>query len=535
MSSPRSQSRRHVVVGAPIYEQSSVFGAHVSYAVASCTAQSRGACACVRRRFTDFRALAASLERRYPGLKGHLPESSLLGGLFADPTESRAAHTARRGRALTAWLDGVCEHRYASRDAVVEAFLKVAPYGEWERLRAALLRSDEDDARVACQTLRAADPRRDEDPSGPEKAWRQALGGTPQGWVPPVIDAAQRVETAAAAAARAARAVADAGAAHAAATGGLAAALRALADAERDVFRDHAKGGASLKRCGDALEAEAAELAARADAVGRWLGAPLHREAVLIGALRREAKRVEQAERKLKPDDDARGRSDSESSRLALDLDAAALTPRFAAVCRRGAARYAASRAPAKSRGALARCLDAVAGDGAFDRAAALAVEPPAGRDAPDAPLIDALAAALAAAGVRGGSATNLNAEAADEPRSRPPPSARARKASVKKKKADRPSSEPKRASPPPPPPRRASAPEPPAAKPPPPPPRRATAQPANLLAAISGFDKSKLDTADAPAAPAPGRGPPPMPASNPMAAAIAARRASMRNASDSD
>ncbi|KAH8099095.1 hypothetical protein JL720_2074 [Aureococcus anophagefferens] len=343
-----------------------------------------GACVCVRRRFTDFRALAASLERRYPGLKGHLPESSLLGGLFADPTESRAAHTARRGRALTAWLDAVCEHRYASRDAVVEAFLKVAPYGEWERLRAALLRSDEDDARVACQTLRAADPRRDEDPAGPEKAWRQALGGTPQGWVPPVIDAAQRVETAAAAAARAARRRRR----WRRARRGDGRPRRApgLADAERDVFRDHAKGGASLKRCGDALEAEAAELAARADAVGRWLGAPLHREAVLIGALRREAKRVEQAERKLKPDDDARGRSDSESSRLALDLDAAALTPRFAAVCRRGAARYAASRAPAKSRGALARCLDAVAGDGAFDRAAALAVEPPAGRDAPDAP-----------------------------------------------------------------------------------------------------------------------------------------------------
>ncbi|KAH8048959.1 hypothetical protein JL722_12194 [Aureococcus anophagefferens] len=496
MASPRSQSRRHVVVGAPIYEQSSVFGAHVSYAVASCAAQSRGACVCVRRRFTDFRALAASLERRYPGLKGHLPESSLLGGLFADPTEP----------------------------------LKVAPYGEWERLRGALLRSDEDDARVACQTLRAADPRRDEDPAGPEKAWRQALGGTPQGWVPPVIDAAQRVETAAAAAAGP-RAPSPTRAPRAAAAGGLAAALRALADAERDVFRDHAKGGASLKRCGDALEAEAAELAARADAVGRWLGAPLHREAVLIGALRREAKRVEQAERKLKPDDDARGRSDSESSRLALDLDAA-LTPRFAAVCRRGAARYAASRAPAKSRApsrAASTPSPATAPStrrGARGRAAG-------GRDAPDAPLIDALAAALAAAGVRGGSATNLNAEAADEPRSRPPPS-RA-KAPVKKKKADRPSSEPKRASPPPPPPRRASAPEPPAAKPPPPPPRRATAQPANLLAAISGFDKSKLDAADAPAAPAPGRGPPPMPASNPMAAAIAARRASMRNASDSD
>ncbi|KAK7238325.1 hypothetical protein SO694_00023130 [Aureococcus anophagefferens] len=361
MSSPRSASRRHVVVGAPIYEQSSVFGAHVSYAVASCTAQSRGACVCVRRRFTDFRALAASLERRYPGLKGHLPESSLLGGLFADPTESRAAHTARAPRADRAWLDAACEHRYASsRDAVVEAFLKVAPYGEWERLRAALLRSDEDDARVACQTLRA-DQRRDEDPRGPGEGLAPGFGRHAPG-----LGAARhrrrpaRVETAAAAAARAARRR-DAGAAPRRGDGRpRRRALRALADAERDVFRDHAKGGASLKRCGDALEAEAAELAAAARRpVARRRA--LHREAVLIGALRREAKRVEQAERKLKPDDDARGRSDSD------------------------------------------------------------------------------------------------------------------------------------------------------------------------------GFDKSKLDAADAPAAPAPGRGPPPMPASNPMAAAIAARRASMRNASDSD
>ena len=134
--------RKQVAVGDAGKESTGAFSlSHTTFLVTS-TNDRRTPCKAVRRRFNDFKTLAESIGRRFPGAvgpaeiggdvlprrghkrkhrrasrdspplasRGTLPPAQVI----SDPSESWERNTARRGRRLNAFIDQVADHRHVS-------------------------------------------------------------------------------------------------------------------------------------------------------------------------------------------------------------------------------------------------------------------------------------------------------------------------------------------------------------------------------------------------------------------------------------
>ncbi|KAJ8614467.1 hypothetical protein CTAYLR_000842 [Chrysophaeum taylorii] len=482
VSSPRNEKPAGLLTGASF----------VTYRVASVDLRCGKRVVEVRRRFSDFIALRESLCRRFSGLVLPAPESPVLGGALVDPLASRATMTARRERGLSAFADVVCSSPFLSRDAVTIAFFELEPYSSWDALRKSLGLSGavESEARSAEQACERANVSPLLEVSG-SRRWLEAL--TSKSAADLALDtaaarfeSARRVETSSVDAIKAARYATQCATQYATALAKLGDALRALGHQERDVFRGRKDYGA------DALTALAADylrpLEARArqhaDAIDRYVAAPLREEAVYVAALRGAVKKFIKPK---KPNEDV----SASAAEMALRVEAERLAPRFAAACRASRDRFAA-------------------------RVAATPAAFP-----PNAPVLDAsfgdddrlLAVALALTSTTSDNPyAFLKGDAETQRRSKPSggkrhavPKPTSSKTTVIPKQEEPPPVKANKTRPPPPP-RRASANDilsPRTAKPPPPPPKKPsqaspkTSPVAGLLADIRKFDSSTLATND--------------------------------------
>lgn len=331
-----SAHRRYVAVSEPRNEISSsgLLGgvSHVTFRVVSIRYTASSAVVEVRRRMSDFVALRHSLRRRFPGLVLAPPEDGVLGGVLADPSVPRSTATARRERALTAFAEAVCASPFLSQDPVSVAFFELTPYSAWEALKNSFGKAG-GEARVAEQACERAFGWRS-DGSGPER-WREALHcrATSELAVDcsSRFESASRIEEAARSVATAARRAATCGSDYAISLSKLRENVLELCRVERDVFRglENIKGADSLEALvNDCLVRAQLETLRRADAIERYLGAPMRDEAEQIAACRE----CIGGRRKI-----------DTSTELSLKLEAQRVAAKFAYRCRSSRRRLAAA------------------------------------------------------------------------------------------------------------------------------------------------------------------------------------------------
>lgn len=315
--------RRCVSVSEPLNEQArSIFLGgvpHVTFRVSSRIVR-RSSSSSVRRRMSDFVALRDSLLRRFDGIVLPPPESGVLGGALSDPTASRGTSTARRTRALSAFAETVCASPFLSQDAVTVAFFELSPYAEWDALRKLIATKGASEARSARQACERARCERF-DSSGPQR-WVDALQSKSALELPVVLESTYAsVEDSAREVAKAAREAASLGAKYASALAKLASVVEKLGREERDTFRGRAGdyGAQSLDELSEqCLKPLAEETFSRADAIERYLGAPMREEATYMAACRELSRKKELSDWKT----------------TALGVETERLAPKFAATCR---------------------------------------------------------------------------------------------------------------------------------------------------------------------------------------------------------
>lgn len=331
-----SAQRRYVAVSEPRNEIASsrmLLGvSHVSFRVVSIRDSAGAAIIEVRRRMSDFIALRNSLGRRFAGLVLAAPEDGVLGGALADPTVPRATATARRERALTAFAEAVCASPFLAQDPVSIAFFELTPYSAWEALKNSFGKVGAE-ARIAEQACQRASGWRS-DGSGPER-WQEALHcrATSELAVDcsSRFDSASRIEESARLVATAARRAATCGSDYAISLSKLREAVTDLCRVERDAFRglETIKGADSLEALvNDCVVRAELETLRRADAIERYLGAPMRDEAAQIAACREGLS----GRRKI-----------DTSTELSLKLEAQRVAAKFANRCKSCHRRLAAA------------------------------------------------------------------------------------------------------------------------------------------------------------------------------------------------